>query len=83
MMYMYTREDCELCVKAKQLLNDNKIQYDEYVIGKDVTRESIFEKYPGLKNKPTKLPLIVDPDNIIINTQQLNSLRNNVLHIGD
>lgn len=80
---MYTREDCELCLKAKHLLQDNKIQYKEYVIGKDVTRESIFEQYPGLKNKPTKLPLIVDSDNVIINTQELHSLLNNVLHLGD
>jgi len=61
---IYTRADCGHCVRAKKLLDHNKIEYKEYVIslGYDeepltenvqyVTKEQLKERVPHAKTIP-------------------------------
>jgi len=38
---IFTREGCEYCVRAKGMLNDAGIQYEELVLNRDYTEASI------------------------------------------
>ena len=49
---IYTKEKCKWCNNAKQLLKDKQLPYAETVIGIDVTREEVVEKYPEAKTVP-------------------------------
>ena len=51
---LYTRDGCMFCDQAKLYLNKKQIEYHEYKIGIDVTRDSVIETFPGVK----KLPII-------------------------
>jgi len=55
---VYTKENCPLCDQAKSVLNQNKIEYEEIVIGKDITREQVLEKFPHA----TLVPIILSDD---------------------
>ena len=45
--------DCPACEKAKNLLAEFNIQYDEIVIGRDLTKMEFQEKYgPSVKTVP-------------------------------
>jgi glutaredoxin len=83
MIELYTREECELCAKAKTLLASHNINYTEHIIGKHLTREEVFLKFPYLQHAPRKLPLIIDPNETIINTPELKVLSENIIEIGD
>ena len=50
-----TKSNCPACVKAKNLLLDRSLDYKELVIGTDITREEVIEKYPGHKTVPILL----------------------------
>jgi glutaredoxin len=39
MYKMYTKDDCPWCIKAKRLLMDCGIQFQELKLGKDYQRE--------------------------------------------
>lgn len=54
---VYTRDGCSACVNAKKILNDSKATFQEYKVGRDVTREQVLEKFPGAKSLPV---IIVD-----------------------
>lgn len=62
MFSIYTRDGCSFCEKAKKLLNQNNIQYNEYSIGKNVLREEVLEKFPGVK----MLPIVVGVDGTLL-----------------
>jgi thioredoxin reductase (NADPH) len=49
---MYTRDDCFWCVKAKELLREQNLNYTEYKIGKDLTKEEFKEKFPVQRTVP-------------------------------
>jgi glutaredoxin len=49
---VYTKEECPLCETAKKLLKEKNVPFQELVIGKDVTREEVLAKFPGVKNAP-------------------------------
>ena len=36
---IYSKDDCPYCVKAKLLLQSNNINYEEKIVGKDLTSE--------------------------------------------
>lgn len=49
---VFSRPNCGHCVNAKELLKRNNIQYQEYVIGLDITREEVMERFPGVQQVP-------------------------------
>ena len=61
MIEIYTRENCEYCKMAKELLTEHNLSFTEYVIGKDITRDEVVKKFPDKKI----LPIILE-DNIMI-----------------
>ncbi|MAV94444.1 MAG: glutaredoxin [Euryarchaeota archaeon] len=42
---IYSKPNCPYCDKAKALLNKTQIEWQEIVIGKDVTVEQLFEEF--------------------------------------
>lgn len=62
MITIYTRDGCSFCDKAKSFMNENNIQYTEMSIGKNVQREEVIQKFPGVK----LLPIVVNVDNTLI-----------------
>lgn len=50
---IYSRDNCIFCTKAIDLLEQANIKYDEFKIGRDLTREEFFELMPeGTKTVP-------------------------------
>ena len=47
-----TKEECSHCDNAKALMRSKKIEYTEYYLGLDYTREQILETYPSQKTLP-------------------------------
>jgi len=52
MKTIYTKEDCPACMVLKSKLFSKNIPYQEIMIGKDITREEIMEKFPGVRQVP-------------------------------
>ncbi len=61
MIHIYSRENCAFCLKAKNLLNENNIQYQEIIIGKDIDRNEVIQKFPNRK----LLPIVLTNDTMI------------------
>lgn len=59
-----TREDCPFCVKVKEYLKENQIQYTETQIGRDIMREVVVARFPEAKTVPI----------IVLNGQRLPDL---------
>lgn len=55
MIEIYGKPDCGYCSAAKELMKINNVEYKEYVIGQDLTREEFIEKFPTMKTVPTIL----------------------------
>jgi glutaredoxin len=49
---IYTKTGCSSCVKAKNLLHNRSMAYDEVQIGKDITREEFMGLFPGVMMVP-------------------------------
>lgn len=50
---IYTRAQyCKFCEAAKSLLADYDIDYDEMVVGVDISREEFIEEFPTQKTVP-------------------------------
>jgi glutaredoxin len=49
---VYTKTGCPSCVKAKNLLNNRNLAYDEVEIGKDILREEFMSLFPGVMTAP-------------------------------
>ena len=49
---VYTKTGCPSCVKAKNLLNNLKLAYEEVEIGKDILREDFMSLFPGVMSVP-------------------------------
>ena len=52
---IYTRDGCNRCVNLKKILQKENVEYKEYVIGENISREQVLEKYPDAK----MLPIVV------------------------
>lgn len=55
MIELYTRSDCDYCDLAKKLLVERGFDFKLYVIGTNITREEVKEKFPSA----TVLPVFV------------------------
>ncbi len=53
---LYSKDDCPWCVKAKELMNRLHLEYVEFKLGKDFTREELRELVP--ENLPLTVPQI-------------------------
>lgn len=51
---IYTKTDCNWCVKAKELMNQLGVQYTELKLGTDFTKEELRELVPA--NLPLTVP---------------------------
>ena len=54
---IYTRSGCVFCDKAKDLMNNKGIAYQEYKLDVDFTRAILSEKYSTAKTYPV---MVVD-----------------------
>jgi len=61
---LYVKPDCPVCVRAKQILKNFNVEYIEYVVGKDITKEDVKRKFPEARVVPI----------IIFNGDQLDGL---------
>lgn len=52
---IYTKTSCSRCVSLKNTLLKHDVEYTEYVIGENISREEVLEKYPDAK----MLPIVV------------------------
>lgn len=49
---VWTKPDCPYCLRAKQLLRNKAIPFNEYKLNEDFTRENLLEKFPNAKTYP-------------------------------
>jgi len=49
---IYSKDNCPWCDKAKALMTEKGEEYNEIVIGRDITREEFTEKFPHVKTVP-------------------------------
>lgn len=49
---IYSRPNCPYCDMAKDVFKKLGVQYEEKVVGSDISREDFFEKFPGVKTVP-------------------------------
>ena len=56
MYKIYTKDNCDWCVKAKRLMNDLDLKYEEYKLGQDYTKEELRSLVP--ENLPLTVPQI-------------------------
>jgi len=52
MIDIYTRNDCSFCSQAKAFMQKKNLPYTEHVVGRDLTREQLIEKFPQMKTLP-------------------------------
>jgi glutaredoxin len=43
---MYSIPGCAYCSHAKELFRRAEVDYEHYIVGKDLTRTELLEKYP-------------------------------------
>lgn len=61
MYQLVTRQDCTYCEQAKSLLAEKSMIFEEIQIGRDITRDEVLAKYPGLKT----LPIVIKNDVVL------------------
>ena len=49
---LYSKLNCNACDVAKDLLKKNGIEFIEYIVGKDITKEELLWVIPGSKVLP-------------------------------
>ena len=52
MIEIYTRSNCPLCVATKSFLVEKQVEYVEYVLGQDIMKEDLLQKFPHAKVVP-------------------------------
>ena len=52
MIEVYGKQNCNWCVKARELLNQKGINYKYYSVGEDIGIDFILENFPGVKTVP-------------------------------
>lgn len=61
MTVVYTKDNCPYCIKAKALLKGYGLEYQEIVIGKDISREEFLDTYPNARTVPQ---IVLDGEHI-------------------
>lgn len=49
---IYTNEGCIPCHQAKEKLIAANVEFKEFVIGRDITRDEVIQKFPNAKFTP-------------------------------
>ena len=49
---LFSKDNCTFCVKAKHTLTQLNIPFTERKLGKDLTREELFERAPHARTMP-------------------------------
>lgn len=49
---IYSKTNCNFCVKAKNLLNIKNLKFTEKVLDKDFNKEQLLEILPNVKTLP-------------------------------
>jgi glutaredoxin len=49
---IWSKDNCPYCVRAKALLENKGVDYEERVIGVDATREQLLERVPHARTVP-------------------------------
>jgi glutaredoxin len=49
---IYSKDNCPYCDKAKNLLEMKSMEFEEYKLDKDFSREEILEWFSGVKTFP-------------------------------
>lgn len=52
MITLYSKPDCIYCAKAKAFMAKHGYEYEEYMMGIDITREEIIEQFPQMNTIP-------------------------------
>ena len=73
---VYTRNGCPYCSKVKQVLTAKNLQYKEFLLDRDFTREQFYNKFGVGKTFPQ---VIMDQKNLGGCTDTVKYLRENNL----
>lgn len=49
---IYSKDNCVFCDKARDLLKKKEIEFTEYKLDKDFSRDEILEWFPGARSFP-------------------------------
>jgi glutaredoxin 3 len=49
---IYSKPSCTYCINTKMFLQSKELEYTEYTIGKDLTRNEFLEKFPDVRSVP-------------------------------
>ena len=49
---IFSKDNCAYCVKAKHVLTQMNVPFTERKLGKDLTREELFERAPSARTMP-------------------------------
>lgn len=76
---IYSKGACPHCERAKKLVTEAGFEYTELIVGQDVSRDTVLEKFPGVKMVPIIVVGNVRIEGVIeleqlINNKQLESL---------
>lgn len=58
---IYSKDNCSYCTRAKMLLANKGIHYNELKLNEDFTKESLLELFPSAKTFPV---IVIDGFNI-------------------
>lgn len=48
----YSRDNCDYCIKLKKYLETKKLEFTEFKLNVDFTREELLELFPNAKTFP-------------------------------
>jgi len=49
---IYSKDNCPYCDSAKILLKSKQIEYTEFNVGRDITRDEFLEQFPNARTVP-------------------------------
>lgn len=64
---VYTRYSCTRCVLLKEILRKENVEYKEYIIDENITREEVQQKFPN----QVMLPICVYKSVTLADSDQL------------